>query len=124
MFPLGGPRTPPPPFGSGPSSRSLRRRAPRNPARHDRTFPSLYALSDVFHGLLIASVIGSILVATNLGLSTLVRPWDFPGESLQWTLDYLTPFLVASLGAVLANRKARLILVRCGTSAAGPFLNG
>lgn len=124
MFPVGGPRTPPPPSGSRPSSRSLRRRAPWNPARRDRTFPPLYALSDVFHGLIIAVVIGSVLVAVNLGPSTLVRPWDFPGEFLRWMLDYLTPFLVASLGAVLANRKARLLLVRCGASPSGRFLNG
>ncbi len=117
MSAFGGPRARAPPLGNKPPSRSLSRSAPRNPSQYDRFFPSLYASSDVLHSLLIAFVIGSILVATNLGPSILVQPWDFPGEALRWSLDYLTPFLVASLGAVLANRKARLILVRCSTSA-------
>ena len=80
-------------------------------------FRSLYGLADAGHSLLIAAVVGSILVAINLGVGPLLRPWEYPEKGVQWALDYLTPFLVASLGAVLANRKTR---ARCRGPAPGP----
>ena len=88
------------------------------PERNPPAAPASYSRSDVLHGLVIAAAVGSILVAINLGPSTLLRPWEFPAESSRLALDYLTPFLVASLGAVLANRKTRVALRECDAGAA------
>ena len=79
---------------------------------------SLYSSSDALHGVAIAAAVGSILAAINLGPTTVLRPWDFPAETLRLGLDYLAPFLVASLGAVLANRKTRAALRERETYAA------
>lgn len=53
------------------------------------------------------ALVGSILVVINLGPSELIRPWALREDYLRFILDYAIPFLVASLGAVLANRKVR-----------------
>lgn len=81
---------------------------------HLPSAPAPYSRSDAVHGAAIAAAVGSILAVINLGPSPWLRPWDFPSETPRLALDYLTPFLVASLGAVLANRKTRAALRGCG----------
>lgn len=87
-----------------------RRSFTEEPVRHHPAAPAPYSRSDILHGLVIAAAVGSLLTAINLGPLMLVRPWDFPAEAPRFALDYLIPFLVASLGAILANRKARAAL--------------
>ena len=87
------------------------------PVRHHPAAPAPYSRSDIVHGLVISAVVGSLLTAINLGPLMLVRPWDFPAEAPRIALDYLIPFTVASLGALLANRKTRAVLRGCEADA-------
>ncbi len=69
--------------------------------------PALFATADLLRSLGIAAAVVSLLVAINLGPTVLLQPWSEPAAAGRYALDFVTPFLVASLGALLANRRFR-----------------
>ena len=65
----------------------------------------LYSSADFGRSLAIAVVVGTALILINEGPGAFLGGGLVPGEESRMALDFLTPFLVATASAVLANRR-------------------
>lgn len=63
-----------------------------------------YTIGDLRRCLLIAALVGTILVAINLGPGIFLEPRGDLVTAIRTALNYVVPFSVASVSALLANR--------------------
>ncbi len=64
----------------------------------------LYCSNDLKRCLLISAVVGTILVSINQGPAFFVARQGGPDTLVRVLMNYIVPFSVASMSAIMANR--------------------
>ncbi len=80
----------------------------------------LYSSADFGRSLAIAAVVGIALILNNEGRGAFLGVGLSPGEESRTAVDFLTPFLVATVSAMLANRRRAAFPSPSSANPSGP----